>query len=77
MRVTNTDELSARNDPGCHPLQNDNWALAHLRTKAQSLRTPGEVLCIDEERVKYRSRENAFKTREPDKPIREGWTIIK
>ena len=77
FRVTNTDELSTRNDPGYHSLQNVNWALAYLCAKAQSLWTPGEVLCIDEDHVKSRSRKNAFKTREPDKPIREGWTVIK
>ena len=77
FRATNTDELSTRNDPGYHPLQNVNWALAYLRAKAQSLWTPGEVLCIDEDHVKSHSRKNALKTREPDKPKRKGWTVIK
>ena len=45
FRVTNTDELPTRNDPGYHPNENVNWALAYLRAKAQSLWTPGEVLC--------------------------------
>ena len=33
VRVTNTDELPVRNDPGYYPLQNVNWALAYLRVK--------------------------------------------
>ena len=61
FRVTNTDELPARNDPGYHLLQNVNWALVYLRAKAQSLW--GEVLHIDEDLVKSRSRKNAIKTR--------------
>ena len=77
FRVTNTDRLPTRNDSGYHLLQNVNWALAYLRAKTQSLWILGEVLCIVEDRVKSRSRKNAFKTREPDKPIREGWTVIK
>ena len=76
FRVTNTYELLARNDPGYHPLQNVNWALAYLRRKTIFVDS-GEVLCIDEDHVKNRSRKNAFKTREPEKPIREGWTVIK
>ena len=72
FRVTNTDELPARKDPGYHLLQNANWTLAYLCAKAQSLWTLGEVFCIEEDRVKSRSRKNAFKTREPDKPIRDG-----
>ena len=50
FRATNTDELVVRNDPGYHPLQNVNWAFAYLCANAQSLWTPGEVLCIDEDR---------------------------
>ena len=54
--ITSAEEsVPARNDPGYHPLQNVNRALAYLRAKAQSLRSPGKVLCIDEDRVKSRS----------------------
>ena len=34
----------------------------------------GSKLCIDEGRVRSKSRRNPFKVRNPDKPIRMGWT---
>ena len=34
FRVTNTDELPTRNDPGYHPLQHVNWVLEYLRANA-------------------------------------------
>ena len=45
--------------------------------KAQENWVPGKVLALDEDRVKSKSRRNAFKTRNPDKPIKEGWTVSK
>ena len=33
FRVTNTNELTTRNDPSYHPLQNVNWALSYLSAK--------------------------------------------
>ena len=32
---------------------------------------------MDEDRVKSKFRRNAFKTRNSDKPIKEGWTVLK
>ena len=52
FRVTNTNELTKRNDPSYHPLQNVNWALSYPSTKTQSFWTMGEVLCIDEDLIK-------------------------
>ena len=34
-------------------------------------------MCIDEGRVTSKSKRNQFKIRNPDKPIRMGWTINK
>ena len=70
FRVSYSHELRAKDEPGYHPLQNVNWALGYLRSKAQLLWNPGEILCLDEDRVKSRSMHNAYKTREPDKPIK-------
>ena len=34
-------------------------------------------MCIDEGRVTSKSKNNHFKIRNPDKPVRMGWTISK
>ena len=77
FRVSYSRELPGKDEPGYHPVQSVNWALGYLRSKAQLLWNPGKILCLDEYRVKSRSRHTAYKTREPDKPIREGWTVVK
>ena len=64
FRVSYCHELPAKNEPGYHPLQNVNWALGYLCSKAQLLWNPGEILGLDEDRVKSRLRHNAYKTRE-------------
>ena len=35
----------------------------------------GWKLCVDEGRVRSKSKRNPYKVRNPDKPIRIGWTI--
>ena len=35
------------------------------------------MLCIDEGRVKSKSKRNPYKIRNPEKPIKMGWTIYK
>ena len=37
----------------------------------------GWKLCVDEGRVRGKSRRNNYKVRNPDKPILMGWTICK
>lgn len=37
----------------------------------------GWKMCIDEGRVRSKSNRNPYKIRNPDKPIRMGWTICK
>ena len=34
-------------------------------------------MCLDEGRITNKSRRNIYKTRNPDKPIRMGWTVNK
>ena len=34
-------------------------------------------MCIDEGRIRSKSKRNKFKIRNPDKPIRMGWTVNK
>ena len=61
--VTSTEKLTlaiirCKMSTGC-------W---HTYVQRQSLWTPEEVSCIHKDRVKSRSRKNAFNTREQDKP---------
>ena len=72
FRVCITEELPERDSEDYHPLQNVLRALDFLREKAQENWIPGKILALDEDRVKSKSRRNAFKTRNPDKPIKEG-----
>ena len=48
-----------------------------MARKAQENWIPWKVLALDEDRVKSKSRRNAFKTRDPDKPIKEAWAVSK
>ena len=77
FRVSITDELPDRDSEDYHPLQNVLWALDFWREKAQENWILGKAFALDEDRVKSKSRRNAFKTRNPDKPIKEGWTVSK
>ena len=72
FRVSYCHELPAKNEPGYHPLQNVNWALGYLCSKAQLLWNPGEILGLDEDRVKSRLRHNAYKTRETRQAYKRG-----
>ncbi len=49
----------------------------YLQSKSAALWIPGNQLCIDEGRIVSKSKRNPFKTRNPDKPIRMGWTVDK
>ena len=75
FRCTSNQELPTKNAVRYHPLQNVMWALQYLREKAQHLWIPGEIMSLDEDRVKSRSKRNVYKSQQTDKPIREGWTV--
>ena len=77
FRCTSNQELPTKNAVGYHPLQNVMWASQYLRDKAQHLWIPGEIMSLDEDRVKSRSKRNVYKSRQTDKPTREGWTVPK
>ena len=77
FRVVKGSVLSAKNHPTYHPLQNINAGVEYLREKAISKWSFGWKLCIDEGRVRSKSKRNPYKIRNPDKPIRMGWTINK
>ena len=51
--------------------------MQYLREKSLSLWSIGSKLCIDEGRVRSKSKRNPYKIRNPDKPIRMDWTICK
>ena len=69
--------MQDRDSEDYHPLQNVLWALDFWRQKAQENWILGKAFALDEDRVKSKSRRNAFKTRNPDKPTKEGWTVSK
>ena len=71
FRVSIADDLPDRDSEDYHPLQNVLWALDFLR-EAQKNWIPGKVFALDEDRVKSKSRRNAFKSRNPGKPIKGG-----
>eukprot|EP00795_Rhopilema_esculentum_P004046 gene4046-20219_t len=77
FRVVRKSGLPSKNSPNYHPLQNINDGVEYLRAKSLSLWKMGFKLCIDEGRVRSKSNRNPFKIRNPDKPIRMGWTICK
>ena len=70
-------DLPAKGTAGYHPLQNILSGVELLRQKSIALWTSGSKLCIDEGRVCSKSKRNAYKIRNPDKPIKMGWTIYK
>ena len=51
--------------------------MEYLRNKTQQLWKLGSCTDFDEDRVCSKSRRNKFKIRNPDKPIRMGWTVCK
>ena len=53
--------------------------MEYLRNKTQQLWKLGSCIAIDEDRARVCSklRRNKFKIRNPDKPIRMGWTVCK
>ena len=77
FRVTNLSELSEKSSLEYHPPQNILKETEHLRQKSNTLWTSGKKMCIDEARVASKSKRNQFKIRNPDKPVRIGWTINK
>ncbi len=77
FRCTSQSKLPPRNSPDYHPLQNILEGTKYLQTQSAELWVTGEKLCIDEGRIVSKSKMNPYKTRNPDKPIRMGWTVDK
>ena len=77
FRIIKESTLPGRDEEGYHPLQNIKAGVEYLRIKSTSLWSPGPTLCADEGRVRSKSKRNPYKTRNPDKPIRMGWTVDK
>ena len=77
FRVVKSSALPPKQSVDYHPLQNINNEVIYLRNRALSMWQIGSKLCIDEGRVRSKSRRNPFKVRNPDKPIRMGWTVCK
>ena len=77
IRVTKPSEMPRKGSLSYHPLQNILSGVDYLRRKSTSLWIPGKRMCLDEGRVVSKSDRNVYKTRNPDKPIRMGWTVNK
>ena len=77
FRVVRPSSLPAVQSPESHPLQNINAGVAYLREKSLSFWSIGSKLCIDEGRIRSKSKRNPYKVRNPDKPIRMGWAVCK
>ena len=77
FRVVCPYSLPAVQSPECHLLQNINAGVAYLCEKSLSFWSIGPKLCIDEGRIRSKSKRNPYKVRNPNKPIRMGWTVSK
>eukprot|EP00794_Sanderia_malayensis_P001103 gene1103-biopygen337 len=77
FRVVKASSLPPKDHPDYNPLQNINSGVEYLRQKSLSKWTVGWKMCVDEGRVTSKSKRNPYKIRNPDKPIRMGWTICK
>ena len=77
FRVTDASKLPAKSSSTYHPLQNIIEGVELIKKKSQSLWSPGYKMYIDEGRIRSKSKRNKFKIRNPDKPIRMGWTVNK
>eukprot|EP00794_Sanderia_malayensis_P000684 gene684-biopygen1109 len=75
--VVKPSSLSTRDSESFHPLQNINAGAAYLREKVNKFWSVGQKLCIDEGRIRSKSKRNPYKSRNPDKPVRVGWTVCK
>ena len=75
--VVNKDQLPLKGTPDYHPLQNISAGVQVLKENFAALWESGSMLCIDEGRVKSKSKRNPYKIRNPEKPIKMGWTIYK
>ena len=77
FRVMDASKLPAKSSSNYHPLQNIIEGVELIKRKSQSLWSPGYKMYIDEGRIRSKSKRNKFKIRNPDKPIRMGWTVNK
>ena len=75
--VVHKDQLPLKGTPDYHPLQNISAGVQVLKENVAALWESGSMLCIDEGRVKSKSKRNPYKIRNPEKPIKMGWTIYK
>ena len=73
--VVNKDQLPVKGDPNYHPMKNIAPGVNVLRENSVALWKSGNTSCIDEGRVQSKSKMNPFKIRNPEKPIKMGWTI--
>ena len=70
--VVNKDQLPLKGTPDYHPLQNISAGVQVLKENFAALWESGSMLCIDEGRVKSKSKRNPYKIRNPEKPIKMG-----
>ena len=77
FRIVRGSVLPVRDSPAYHPLQNINSGVEYLRQKCLSKWSVGWKICIDDGRVVSKRKRNPYKIRNPDKPIRMGWTSCK
>ena len=77
FRVVKPLTLPPKDSPAYHPLQNINNGVEYLRQRSLNLWSMGWKICIDEGRVRSKSKRNPYKIRNTDKPIRMGWTVCK
>ena len=77
FRCTRASQLPSIRSNLYHPLQNIQSGVIKLRDNARALWLLGNTFCIDEGRMKSKSRRNKYKTRNISKPIRMGMTINK
>ena len=55
-----------------HPYQNVMQMIDHIRANSQSMWQPGNVMTIDEARIKSKSSADIYKTHINAKPVRNG-----
>ncbi len=77
FRMVKQSVLPSKQSNNYNPLQNINEGVQHLRQKSLEMWSVGTKLCIDEGCIRSKSKRNQFKIRNPDKPIKMGWTVCK
>ena len=70
--VVNKDQLPLKGTPEYHLLQNISAGVQVLKENFAALWESGSMLCIDEGRVKSKSKRNPYKIRNPEKANQNG-----